>query len=584
MSDLTTAIAPPAMSSEVLPPSEGTSSLPAAGPWLTARLLTRWELVVAVVSTLLVAYLHVFFTQGVDALWRDEVNSINVATLPTFGELWHNLEFDSFPVLYFGVLRAWAGIFGADNDMALRVLGLLTGLGIVGALWLNARQFGVRWPLFGLVLLGCNPMFVRYGDSNRAYGLGMLLILLTLAAVWRVLSAPRPGRVLLAMAAAVLSVQTLYYNSVLLFAICAAGALVATHERRWRAAAWVLAVGAPAALSLVVYADTIHRMHEWNFLVQYAVTLPWIWHKLSDVTGSPDPLGVWVWSALFVAALGLAGGWLARRPRPATDPATRAVLFAAAALVVLTIGYPVFLKVLNYYTQPWYYVAYLALVAVCLDVVFGRVLTLGGQAALYGRAARLAGVLLFAALTFLPARASLFARQTNLDFAAAQLNRNAAEGDLVVFNHWEQAITFERYYHGPAPVATVPPLDDHRFHRYDLVKAQAMTADAAAPVLVRMEETLRAGRRVWLVGTLSAPKDGQPATVLAPARMENGKFSAAGDYYFAWEEQVGAFLRDHASSMTLLPVNNEPAGHPTRAGGAGRVRGLALSQARSGSR
>ena len=36
-------------------------------------------------------------------------------------ELWRSLEFDSFPVLYFSVLRAWTAVFGADNDLALRV-------------------------------------------------------------------------------------------------------------------------------------------------------------------------------------------------------------------------------------------------------------------------------------------------------------------------------------------------------------------------------------------------------------------------------------------------------------------------------
>ena len=101
------------------------------------------ELSVAVAISLLVVFLHVFFYQHVGGLWRDEVNSLNVATLPTWHELWSFLRFDSVPIVYLGVLRAWTDIFGTNNDPMLRLLGLLIGLGIVGALWLNVRQLGV---------------------------------------------------------------------------------------------------------------------------------------------------------------------------------------------------------------------------------------------------------------------------------------------------------------------------------------------------------------------------------------------------------------------------------------------------------
>lgn len=551
------------MSEQTITLAPAATIRPAAAPRTrppTAPLLGRLELAAAVVATLLAGYLHVFFCQNVGALWRDEVGLLNVATMPTWGETWRYIGYESYPVLYFALVRTWMGIFGVDNDLALRLLGMLLGLGGIAALWLNARQLGARWPLFSLVLLGCNPAFVRYSDSNRAFGLGILLILLTLATVWRVLAAPRPGRVLLAMAAGVLSVQALYYNSILLLAICVGASVAAACERRWRTAAVLIAIGVPAALSMGVYLGTVRQVSTWNFVLRLPVSFGWLWHRLSDVLGSPDPLGVWVWSALFVGALGLAGWQLQHPGRTEEDasrtnaPAARVYRFAFTTLLVATPGYAAFLKMLNYQTQPWYYITFLALAAVCLDAILGRWLTGRRVPVLAGRVARLAFVLTMGSLSFLPARVALFARQTNVDLQAVQLDARAEEGDLIVCTHWECAITMARYYHGKAALTTLPPVDDHRFHHYDLIEAQMMIPEVAAPVLARMEATLRAGHRVWLSGVLLAPAGDTPPPAPPPSHLVDGKFAENIDYYHAWANQVGYLLRAHAVSATELPV------------------------------
>ena len=43
---------------------------------------------VAVISTLLAIGLHVVFGMQVGALWRDEVNSLELATVRTLSEMW----------------------------------------------------------------------------------------------------------------------------------------------------------------------------------------------------------------------------------------------------------------------------------------------------------------------------------------------------------------------------------------------------------------------------------------------------------------------------------------------------------------
>src|SRR6266436_3171762 len=113
------------MSSSMLPaPGTESSSIPTAGalPPISNRnqpgtvWLNRLECAAVALLALLVTALHVRFATNV-------------------GEMWRVLDYDSFPMLFFAVLRGWTAIFGADDDLALRVLGLITGLGILGTLW-----------------------------------------------------------------------------------------------------------------------------------------------------------------------------------------------------------------------------------------------------------------------------------------------------------------------------------------------------------------------------------------------------------------------------------------------------------------
>ncbi|HEX8281040.1 MAG TPA: hypothetical protein VF551_06665, partial [Chthoniobacterales bacterium] len=227
-----------------LPKAVLTEPAPAAtaearGAQLTAA-FTRWlgraEFFTAALITLVAVALHVRFVTHVGGLWRDETNSVNLANLASFAEIWRNLDFDSFPILFFAVLRTWTAMWGMENDAALRALGCMTGLAIIAVLWVNARTMGARWPVLAIALVGLNPMIIRYGDSTRAYGLGILLILLTIRSIWRVVdpaAAVTARRVAVAALCALLSVQCLSYNSVLLLAISAGAAAVALRARAW---------------------------------------------------------------------------------------------------------------------------------------------------------------------------------------------------------------------------------------------------------------------------------------------------------------------------------------------------------------
>ena len=88
------------------------------------RLLRSVPALVAGLVTIAAIYLHVVFGLNAGALWRDEVSSLEVATMRTYGEMWANLSFDSFPAFFFLLLRAFAWVSAAVSDGALRGFGV----------------------------------------------------------------------------------------------------------------------------------------------------------------------------------------------------------------------------------------------------------------------------------------------------------------------------------------------------------------------------------------------------------------------------------------------------------------------------
>jgi Dolichyl-phosphate-mannose-protein mannosyltransferase len=508
----------------------------------------------ALIGTLLAACLHVIFAFRAGSLWRDEVNTLNLATVPTFSEMWANLDYDSIPALFLFVLRLFAGVPADVSDSALRLFGVVIGLLVVAALWFNARQFRIGAPLVSLALVGFNPMVIRYGDSVRAYGLGTLLILLTIGTFWRVLESPARGRVAAAAFAAVLSVQCLYYNAVLLFAICLGAVAVSVRRREWHTAAIVFGIGAVAALSILPYLSVIRRVSVWNFQFKAAIDYTFLWGKLSETLASPLSGARWVWVGLFGLAV-LAGVWRQFRkaesnePRDARDPA----LFALVAMLVGVLGYAVFLRVLGYATQPWYYVLVIAFVATCLEIIFAsfsrRIWPLLGRSAL---AAGLIGS------AFLPDWEALSVRQTNVDQIAQRLDSLATKEDLILINTWNYGIPFRRYYQGGALIATVPPIEDLRFHRCDLVKRQMMSPAPLAPVLHAIERTLRSGHTVWLIGGIRFVPPGREPLVTSPGRDGPHGWEGA-DFYRSWSEQAGFLVQQHALTLERVQV---PVGQP----------------------
>ena len=126
------------------------------------------------------------------------------------------------------------------------------------------------------------------------------------------------------------------------------------------------------------------------------------------------------------------------------------------------------------------------------------------------------GILLWSVV---PASKAVQVRQTNMDMIATTLAHTAAEGDVVVVSPWYLGVSFARYYHGPAAWTTLPPIEDHSMHRYDLLQERMASTTPIDSVLAQMGVALASGRHVWVVGELRFPPKGMvPRTLARPLR------------------------------------------------------------------
>jgi hypothetical protein len=399
-----------------------------------------------------------------------------------------------------------------------------------------------------------SPSLVVWGDSIRAYGLGIALIVLTGVLLWRFIEDPRPARFALAAGAAIISVHALFYNSVLLLAYCAGAVAVCTLNREWKKSAQVVLIGSLAAISMLPYAATIRDARKWDALVRMPdYDLAWFRVMLDETLrpGGQWALGVWV--VLFALAV-FVGVRAVRLPtKLAISQSQREVaLFSVVTLVVAVVAIFLFLENLSYYTRPWYYLTLLAVAAVCIDALFGAVMHAPAH-----RIARLGVVLLIAGASFVPATRAVQQRMTNVDIIALQLSAISQRQDFIVVNSSHTGITFARYYRGSADWMTVPSFDFHRFHRYDIIHQKMMLADQripVRPVIDRARETLRTGHRVFVVGGLELPPDNEPPTPLPPAPLPGREPWPEHMYNRQWSLMVGHFLQTHSNRIVPLPV------------------------------
>jgi hypothetical protein len=507
------------------------------------RLIIRFELIIALAITAVVLGLDVNYARHAGALWRDEANSFAMATYPSLVTTWDRLQFDSFPMLWYLVLRGWIGLGLGQTDMQFRVFGLIVNVGILAILWLNAWRMSGRPPLVALTLLGANAAVMMFCGSVRGYGLGLALGLWMYGAVWGFVTRPTTLRWTVAVVAAVLACHMLYYNCVFVAAACLAGAAVAASRRNWRVAASVMAIGATTAATLLVYLPTFRGSGEWRSMYVYPGGLPWLWTKFVEAVDLGHPIMQSIWVAVAICAV--LGGFLSwSRTRNAL------ALFAAISVIVGVLGNVLFLRLLNYYMQPWYFLSLMAVVTAGADAVH--------NAAFVGRGSRVfglsAGAVALMLMLFSPLYTWSITRRTNLDEVARIVEQSATKGDYIVLIDWTHGVTFHRYYHGSAGWQTLTPLpaDAHDIHRSDLAFNQMRRGNAIGPVLDSVAETLRDGHRIFYIGHLPEQLPSEDPQSYYLRRIK--QFPPPSPIEI-WRYELDYTLGQLASRVTRIPTN-----------------------------
>jgi hypothetical protein len=522
------------------------------------------ETAAALIGTAFSGILLVVTAMNAGPLWRDETNTFNLAHMPSLRDIWHNLPFDSFPLLWPLVVRG-CGMLGLTNgDMGIRILGLGIGLFFLASLWLCQRWIGGRTPILSIALLGGLPAFIFVVGANRAYGMASCLLVLSFGKIWRVLESPTKSRILSAGFISLLFAQCIYYDVIFLGAMLAAGALVAIRRQQWKILWTMAGIGLVAGASLFIYLPIIHRDSEYLSFVRspffHAAT---IWNGLGDALAarsSANPDGakgpqMWIWIGLLLAGIIIAVMMQRTRVRqtPKPEGASKSAnrdrsdraLFCVTSVVLGIIGYTGFLLKLQFFMQPWYYVEILILCAISLD----GILTASLPALRPWGLVRIGFLVVVVILNARPAWAEAHTRRSNLDVVAAFLSHNASAGDLIVVQDAWEGITFNRYYRGRARWLSVPPIDSHEVHRNDLVMAEMNQPEAMTPVLHAIINTLTSGHNVWLVGSIPitrwkrAPPGPTPLPP-RPSEMRTGWWM--GSYLLWWNQQVATLLLDHA--------------------------------------
>jgi hypothetical protein len=512
--------------------------------------LRQPDWIVAGLITAAVIWLHFFFLIHAGGLWRDEVNLVNLAGRHSLGDM----AKDSFPLLMPLIVRGWSVMGPGHGEAGLRLLGGLIGMGIVAALWAAAWTARRSPPLLGLVLLALNSTFIIYGDSLRAYGLGSLLIVLTARAACAFLQRSSPARAGWLALFAVLSVQALYPNAILVGAICAGSWAVCARRKAWRAAALILGAGMAAAASLLPYVPNMVAGRSSTEIMRTGLRFTRVFGNLANAIGFPLQQYIYAWALLAMTVIACSYVVLCRKAK--TSGASRcdvttdddARLFAGATAFVAFAGFAGFLWFAALPTQPWYFLPLMALAAMCFDaglLSLPRLLSVA-----------LLGFVAATALIAIPtAQRDLNYRFTNVDLLARQLAGEVSPRDFVVVTPWFCGVSFNYYFKSSTPWTTLPPLADHSTHRYDLVRAQMQKTNAIQPVLDQITTALQSDGHVWVVaaeGWMDVPDPGTPSPFALPPPPLKATGWSDLPYAMEWSSQTAHFIGNHSRQFERI--------------------------------
>jgi len=499
--------------------------------------LKRLEWALAILLSATALFLLAVRATHAGALWRDECAVVNLARMPSVADIERNFQHEAFPVPFQLLVRAYTDLFGS-SDFALRAFGIVAGTAVLCALWISAKLIEKDPPLVSLALLGLNTTFLFWGTTVRGYGFGSAFILLAFGLLASLLRETSSVRIVTAALVSIAAVQCLVHNLALISAIIASAILVSVVRHDFRRLIIFLGILALCLISFLPYLDAYSN--SWSQVVEFPVTLRFLWNQFTFALGNPNPPFAWFWrvALLVLLATSLWQLFRFRSNKAALD--WNLMLFAFLVAIAAPSAYYEFLRTLSYLARSWYFVALISVLAVALDYLAALLTNL--------RWLRVGRVVFAAvALLVLPINAwpKITERQTNIDIIAKKISGEEKPADLIVIAPWQYAISFNHYYKGGAPEITLPSINDLRVHRYDLFRDKMLSEHPIDDVLEKIQRTLAGENRVWIVGGIKLPPEGRAPRVLPPAPNAKAGWDNVA-YSDAWMEQLGAFVREHS--------------------------------------
>lgn len=209
-----------------------------------------------------------------DALWHDEAYSLQAITghnyhymnlpanvvLPAedvnlfrcdrpVWSIWTSLREDTFPPLYYMLLRLWVNLFG-EADLSLRILSVLFSMIAVAVFFDVVRLMsGTRYGLWAALVMAIAGAQIQMSHEVRAYSLVLLLSLLACDAIVRIERFGASSGRAAALAAACLGVMLTHYFA---YGVVAALALYAVLRLRDRARGYALSALLCAVVLIVI--------------------------------------------------------------------------------------------------------------------------------------------------------------------------------------------------------------------------------------------------------------------------------------------------------------------------------------------
>ena len=508
--------------------------------------LDRIEWLCAIFLSAAVLFLIVVRVTHAGPLWRDECDSVQLAQIPRFTDFLAYLHFTAFPILFPALLRVYMGLFGA-SDFALRAFALCVGVGFVAATWFFSTTVNRQAPLLALALIGLNSNFLIEGMSVRGYGLGAVMLIVAVAFTARLASRFTVRKLVVMALVFFAATQIAFFDGAFAPAILFAAIAVFFLRHQFRSGLLVALVGLIIGISYVPYILNIYfHVRPWAVLLQEPAPFQALWGLFMEAFGNPASIMSWVWVAIVLGATAWAV-WRLKIAWNNRDSTERDLLLFAVVIIVVSIpSFALFVWITHKPLLPRYYLVLFCLLAVAADLIVARICR-----PFPARLARLAAVII--AMVTLPFAVwpAIIQRETNIDILAKTLEQQAGVGDVIVVNSWSRGISFNRYYHGKTQWMTIPNIEDHRMHRYDLFRAKMLEFFPLDDVEQAMTRALKSANRVWVVDDFRVSlRGGRPRVLTVAPDPVYGWRSTS--YSVAWAQQLTFFLQKHALKSKVV--------------------------------